>query len=147
MPATVSLVIRYAIMGMIMAGAFFTVKAEETTVRQTLHHEKMREISKYTSTELIEELSKMYLYNTTIQKKLHFPLIEEGYRVSLECKDGAVLVNVSANMPIESSTEPTKLKCSWVNASGEVHPGERCLTLKQKNATLINAKLEGNCGA
>lgn len=147
MVASVSITIRYALMGVILAGAFFTVQSEAQVVRKSLHRDKMSEVANYVSTELEENLKMVYEYNRTVKKKLHLPPTKRGYGVKLECTQGNVLVNVSGNLPKERSIKTTRFKCGWVNASGEVFPGERCMILNKKNSTLTNVKLVNNCVA
>lgn len=153
MVASISVTIRYAIMGVMLTTIFFTIQSEANTVKKSLHHEKMEKIAQYTADTLTQDLKMMYEYNTTIQKRLHYPHIQQGpgrgftYTVKFGCQDNDVLINVSSNRKTESSTLRPQLKCSWINATGEVIPGERCMTLNKKNATTINAKLVNDCGA
>lgn len=147
MPASISLTIRYAIMGMILVMAYFTVQGQAGSVRKSLMQEKMSKIAAYVDKEMQQGLESVNEYNSTAEIRLHLPLLEEGYKVSLGCQDQRVLVNVSANLPSESSTMRKNLKCSWVNASGKVPPGEQCLVINRQSNTQTNVKLVNDCGA
>ncbi len=147
MVVSVSVTIRYAIMGVILTAAFFTIQAEADSVRKSLHQEKIEKIAQHTADTLTQGLRMMYEYNTTIQKRLHLPLIEQGYTVELECQNNEVLVNVSSPRRTETSTLKPQLKCSWINATGEALPGERCMTFNKTNSTQTNVKLVRDCDA
>ncbi len=143
---TSSLVIRYAIMGMVLAGAFFTVKAQESTITQNLHYRRIQEIAEYTSNELTEGINKVQTHNKTLRKTMHYPQIEEGYKVRLHCNGEKVTIEVEPNIPIPNYQLETKLNCNQVNATGQTFPGRRCLTITKESPTQIKAVLEGDCG-
>lgn len=148
---TVTVAIRYALMGVILSTAYFTVQGHSQTTRTVLTKEKTEEISQYVTQKIYHGLSAAHDQNTEVQTRLHLPYIEGGYIVELGCIEDRVAIEISGRMPDEDTIETLYLDCDRVNATGKTTAGAGCLTFTQQEReeepNKINVNMTTDCEA
>ena len=144
---TVTVAIRYALMGAILATAYFTVQGHSQTARRMLNEEKVEEITDYIDQKLHYGLSTMYGQNTETQVRLNLPYVEGGYTASLECPGEQVAVEISGGITEEDERRTLNLDCEKVNPSGKAMAGTGCLTFEKEDQNTINVNMTVDCDA
>jgi len=144
-PITATVSIRYAVMAIIMVTAYFTVQAQAQNARTRLIRDKVEEITQYINRNIHKGLETVQNQNETLKKRISLPRTNGAYKVSLNCWEDRLMVNVTGRMPSESTSMATDIKCDKLNVSGEIIPGDRCMIIEKKEKNVTNIEVMNYC--
>ena len=144
---TVSFVIKITILLVAFVTIYYSIYGYVNTAKQNSYYLQMKEIGEYTQSKAEYGLENTKAYEKNITQKLNLPQLDFLYTVKITCDNKGLRIKTSAETATSRYFETIdNFNCSYLNASGEVYSGKKCLVTEKINETYLNIKVVDDCG-